>query len=173
MINGNNNLGQKEEYIFIEDSQDLFGLQAATTTTWANKFIAKAANKDSIFIFYILGNNLNKIAVSKVELNKISKIYSLIRIYYNKLYINLIVSREDDQNTILIKVKNFSEISKIIENNLKINFNHNYSIKEKPLIVENFEKIYELEDKIKNNPLNNDEFQLTLKKILIIILKLI
>ena len=160
MINGNNNFEQKDEYIFIDDSQDLFRLQAATTTSWANKFIEKAANKDSILIFYILENNLNKIAVSKGELNKISKIYSLIRIYYNKLYINLIVSREDEQNTILIKVKNFSEISKKIENNLKINFNHNYSIKEKNVIVENFEKIYELEDKIKNNPLNNDEFQL-------------
>ena len=157
MINGNNNFEQKDEYIFIDDSQDLFRLQAATTTSWANKFIEKAANKDSILIFYILENNLNKIAVSKGELNKISKIYSLIRIYYNKLYINLIVSREDDQNTILIKVKNFSEISKKIENNLKINFNHNYSIKEKNVFIDNFEKAYELEDKIKNNPLDNDE----------------
>ena len=157
MINGNNNFEQKDEYIFIDDSEDLFRLQAATTTSWANKFIEKAANKDSILIFYILENNLNKIAVSKGELNKISKIYSLIRIYYNKLYINLIVSREDDQNTILIKVKNFSEISKKIENNLKINFNHNYSIKEKNVCIDNFEKAYELEDKIKNNPLDNDE----------------
>ena len=157
MINGNNNFEQKDEYIFMDDSEDLFRLQAATTTSWANKFIEKAANKDSILIFYILENNLNKIAVSKGELNKISKIYSLIRIYYNKLYINLIVSREDDQNTILIKVKNFSEISKKIENNLKINFNHNYSIKEKNVCIDNFEKAYELEDKIKNNPLDNDE----------------
>ena len=60
MINGNNNFEQKDEYIFIDDSQDLFRLQAATTTSWANKFIEKAANKDSILIFYILENNLGE-----------------------------------------------------------------------------------------------------------------
>ena len=160
MINGNNNCEQKEEYIFIDDAQDLFRLKAATTTSWANKFVEKAAIEDSIFIFYIVENNLNKIGASKGELNTISKIYSLIRIYYKNYYINLIVSREDDQNTILIKVTKFSEINNKIENSLNINFKYNYSIKEKKLYVDNFEKVYELEEKKNRNEANNDEYQL-------------
>ena len=151
MQNGYNDLQEKEEYIFLDDCQDLIKLQAATTTSWANKFIDKYTNSGSIFVLYIMENKLNKLPLIKNELKKISKIYSLIRIYFNKLHINIILSREDKQDVILEKIIKFSKIDNIIEKKLNINLNSKYNIKEKDLFVDNFEKVYELIEIEDNN----------------------
>jgi hypothetical protein len=81
MENGELNImdTQKEEYLFLENSQQLFDFYGATCTKWANKFIYKKGfNEGDIIIYSQIEGSLNKNSFSKSDMNKLRKIYSFI-----------------------------------------------------------------------------------------------
>ena len=137
-----------ERYIFIDDIQELFQIKGATTTSWLMKFTYKnPIDESSIFIITEVDKTLKIMPFNKFDLKNIRKIYQLIRIYFNNnLYENFICKKRDNKDNILFKISNFPLLVNMIMKNLNINQNslNNFAIIEKNLIVENFDKVYDL-----------------------------
>ena len=153
-----------ERYIFIDDIQELFQIKGATTTSWLMKFTYKnPIDENSIFIITEVDKTLKTMPFNKFDLKNIRKIYQIIRIYFNNnLYENLICSKRDNKNNILFKISNFPLLVNMVMKNLNINQNslNNFAIIEKNLIVENFDKVYDLVLNNLNNNNNNNNFAL-------------
>ena len=153
-----------ERYIFIDDIQELFQIKGATTTSWLMKFTYKnPIDENSIFIITEVDKTLKTMPFNKFDLKNIRKIYQIIRIYFNNnLYENLICSKRDNKDNILFKISNFPLLVNMVMKNLNINQNslNNFAIIEKNLIVENFDKVYDL---VLNNLNNNNNNNFALK----------
>ena len=139
---------KKEEYLFLENSQDLYDVYGATCTNWANKFIyKKGINVGNIIVFALIENTLNKITFNNSDLKKIRIIYSIIKIYFGSNFVNIICSRTDNGNSILNKIGN----SPIMMNWIFEKFNINPNMKNQLLITEviamcdGFDKVYKIE----------------------------
>ena len=150
MKNGELNImnTQKEEFLFLEDSQNLYHIYEATCTNWAKKLIYKKNNNDGdITIFVSIENNLNKISFKKTDLKNLKKIYSLIKIIFNSNYANIICTKNDDSRTLLYKIGNSPLMMNWILNKLGINpaYKNQLNISEKNISVDDFDKIYKAE----------------------------
>ena len=109
MKNGENNLIHKPEYLWFENIQELYTLQGATCTNWADKFLyKKGANEEEYIILAVCGDNLNKIYFSKANFKKIRKAYLVTRIYFGYNFVNLICDNKDDSKSILVKINSSS-----------------------------------------------------------------
>ena len=145
-----------DEYIFIENIQDLFALKQATTTSWGIKFSYKnRPNENSVFIFALVNEDLKKMVFNKIDLKRMSNIYKLIRIYFGNLYVNLICNQKSTKESILSKISSSPAISKLLMEKLNIiKFPLNkFIISDFKAILENFDKVYQLE--FKNNVNDN------------------
>ena len=150
MKNGDLNIinTQKEEFLFLEDSQNLYHIYEATCTNWAKKLIYKKNNNDGdITIFVSIENNLNKISFKKTDLKNLKKIYSLIKIIFNSNYANIICTKNDDSRTLLYKIGNSPLMMNWILNKLGINpaYKNQLNISEKNISFDDFDKIYKAE----------------------------
>ena len=150
MKNGELNImnTQKEEFLFLEDSQNLYHIYEATCTNWAKKLIYKKNNNDGdITIFVSIENNLNKISFKKTDLKNLKKIYSLIKIIFNSNYANIICTKNDDSRTLLYKIGNSPLMMNWILNKLGINpaYKNQLNISEKNISFDDFDKIYKAE----------------------------
>ena len=148
MQNGDNNLNPKPEYLCLENIQDLYGLQGATCTGWANKFIyKKGANEGDYIIYAVCENNLNKIYFNKIDFKIIRKAYLVIRIYFGNDFANLICDNQDNNKSILIKINSSSIMQKYILDKLNIKqYSINqFIIKDFKAVVDGFDKIFKLE----------------------------
>ena len=148
MQNGDNNLNPKPEYLCLENIQDLYGLQGATCTGWANKFIyKKGANEGDYIIYAVCENNLNKIYFNKTDFKIIRKAYLVIRIYFGNDFANLICDNQDNNKSILIKINSSPIMQKYILHKLNIKqYSINqFIIKDFNAMVDGFDKIFKLE----------------------------
>jgi len=148
MQNGDNNLNSKPEYLCLENIQDLYGLQGATCTGWANKFIyKKGANEGDYIIYAVCENNLNKIYFNKTDFKIIRKAYLVIRIYFGNDFANLICDNQDNNKSILIKINSSPITQKYILDKLNIKQNsiNQFIIKDFKAVVDGFDKIFKLE----------------------------
>ena len=150
MKNGELNImnTQKEEFLFLEDSQILYHIYGVTCTNWAKKLIYKKNNNDgNITIFVPIENSLNKISFNKTDLKNLKKIYSLIKIIFNSNYANIICTKNDDSRTLLYKIGNSPLMMNWILNKLGINpaYKNQLNISEKNISFDDFDKIYKAE----------------------------
>ena len=61
-----------EEYLFIDDINDLFTLKQATTTSWGLKFSNNnKVDENSIYIFALVSNDFKKMVFNKNDLKMI------------------------------------------------------------------------------------------------------
>ena len=163
MDNGSENLKNNEvkEYIFINDAQDLFSIKAATATSWAFKFYYEnQVDEESVYIFLKLDNKIKRKAFNKSDMKKISKIFKIIRIYFNDLSVNIICKEDNDGISLLKKINQLTDIKNLIQEKLNIcQFNlDNFIINEKEAFIKNVDKIYflELKENLNNNNNNNN-----------------
>ena len=158
MQNGENNLTQKTEYLFLENIQDLYNFQGTTCTKWADKFSYKnGANNGNYIILADFGDKLNKITFTKVDLKKIRNIYSFIRIYFGNYFVNLICNQKDNGKSILNKINNSSIIQNYILQKLNIT---QYSINQFIIndfngVADGFDKVFKLELRQYLNPMTS------------------
>jgi len=153
-----NNL-KLDEYLFIEDIQDLFSIKSATTTSWGVKFSYKnEPDENSIFIFALMNTVIKRLVFNKSDLKNIRKIYKIIKIYNGHLYVNLICNKDDNKDNILGKIIKLPNIKDIILN--KLNFNqyplNKLFINKWEVIEDNFDEIYQLEFRDPNKNDKND-----------------
>ena len=138
----------KEEYLFLENSQDLYDIYGFTCTNWANKFIYKRGiNKGNIIVFALIENTLNKITFNDSDLKKIRNIYSIIKIYFGSNFVNIICSQSDNGNSILNKIgRSLIMMNWIfVKLNINPNMKNQLFISEMNAICEGFDKVYKIE----------------------------
>ena len=141
-----------EEYIFIEDINELFRCKNATTTSWAFKFFEKSkADSNSFLIIAMIGTNIHTMAFNKSDLKCFKKLYQLIRIYYGIKYVNLITHKNEEGKNILEKIYNQKNLKLFIMK--KLNIDNQFSLNKFDIIEvirEGFDKVYMLEYKNNN-----------------------
>ena len=138
----------KEEYLFLENSQDLYDIYGFTCTNWANKFIYKRGiNNGNIIVFALIENTLNKITFNDSDLKKIRNIYSIIKIYFGSNFVNIICSQSDNGNSILNKIGSFPIMMKwiFVKLNINPNMRNQLFISEMNAICDGFDKVYKIE----------------------------
>ena len=148
--NGELNTGiiQKEEFLFIENSRELYDIYGATCAKWATKLINKNDdNGGRITIFVPLENDFNKIPFNKSDLKKLRKIYSIIKIYFNSNFANIICNKNNDGDSILFIISSSPLKMNWIMNKLLINpvCKNQLLISEINEFNEDFDKIYKIE----------------------------
>ena len=149
-----------EEYLFIDDIQELFSVKAATTTSWGVKFSYKnKPDENSIYIFALVDKIIKRMVFTKMDLKNIRKMYKIIKIYFGPLSVNLICNQNDNKDNILLKIHNLPDLKLIITNTLNINQYplNKFVINEWKVYNENFDEIYKLEFRDANN--NNDNIE--------------
>ena len=154
-----------EEYLFIDDINDLFILKQATTTSWGLKFSNNnKVDENSIYIFALVSNDFKKMVFNKNDLKMIKKLYELIRIYFSNLYVNLICNQKDTKDKIFSKISATSALNKLITEKLNITQHqlNQFVISDFNVNVDNFDKVYKLEFGNNNND-NNIKSQMKSK----------
>ena len=139
---------QNEEFLFIENSRELYDIYGATCANWEKKFINKSDNNGGqITIFVPIENDFNKILFNKSDLKKLRKIYSIIKIYFNSNFANVICTKNNDGNSILFKISSSPLMMNWIFNKLFINQaqKNRLLISEIKEFNEDFDKIYKIE----------------------------
>ena len=148
------NAPKLEEYLFIDDIQELFSVKAATTTSWGVKFSYKnKPDENSIYIFALVDKIIKRMVFTKMDLKNIRKMYKIIKIYFGPLSVNLICNQNDNKDNILLKINNLPDLKLIITNTLNINQYplNKFVINEWKVYNENFDEIYKLEFRDANN----------------------
>ena len=156
-MENNNFTSNKNEYILIVDLLDFYQNKADTTTSWAQKFSNNLnANKNSISIYALFKNEIKKFVFTEKDLEKISKIYYLVRIYFKSNFVNLVCENGCNGNSIWQRIEQLPEIKKMIMEKLNLEqYNmRNVSIKAFGAIADNINYIYNLEIEQKNNEEN-------------------
>jgi hypothetical protein len=147
-----------EEYLFIDDINDLFTLKQATTTSWGLKFSNNnKVDENSIYIFALVSNDFKKMVFNKNDLKMIKKLCELIRIYFSNLYVNLICNQKDTKDKLFSKISATPALNKLITEKLNITQYqlNQFVISDFNVNVDNFDKVYKLEFGNNNNLKDN------------------
>ena len=153
----NNFSSNNNEYILIDDLQDFYYNKVDTTTSWAQKFSNNLnPNKNAISIYALFENEIKKLVFTEKDLEKISNIYNLVRIYFKGNFVNLICKNGNNGNSIWQRIEQLPEIKKMIMEKLNLEqYNtRKVFIKQIGAIADNINKIYSLEIEQKNNEEN-------------------
>lgn len=152
------NSNKENEYILLASLQDLYSKKIDTTTSWAQKFLDnKNEDKNSIIIYAFFENDIKILKFREKDLNNISQIFNLVRIYFGETFVNLICKNEWIGIKIWERIEQLPEIKKMIIEKLNLNLINirNVKIKEIKAVAVNINKIYGLEIEQKNNDDNS------------------
>ena len=148
------------EYIFIDDIQDLYSIKGATTTSWENNFsYENRPDENSIFILALVNTVIKMMVFTKSDLRNIRKICKIIKIYFGSHSVNIICDKNHTKEQILFKMINLPSIKYIIATKLDIIKYplNNFVINDFNAYIENFDKVYQLVfQNHNNNNFNNN-----------------